>query len=84
VRRVRAAGHPVAHAHLTHLNPFAPNLGDVLSGYRKVLVPEMNMGQLSRLVRAEFLTDTTSLNKVQGLPFSATEVEAKIMEMLDV
>ena len=55
----------------------------VLAAYPKVLVPEMNMGQLSRLVRAEFLTDTTSLNKVQGLPFSATEIENKIMEMLD-
>ena len=83
VRRVRAAGRPVAHAHLVHLNPFAPNLGEVLAAYPKVLVPEMNMGQLSRLVRAEFLTPTTSLNKVQGLPFSATEIENKIMEMLD-
>jgi 2-oxoglutarate ferredoxin oxidoreductase subunit alpha len=80
---VRAAGRPVAHAHLVHLNPFAPNLGEVLAAYPKVLVPEMNMGQLSRLVRAEFLTPTTSLNKVQGLPFSATEIENKIMEMLD-
>ena len=83
VRRIRAADRPVAHAHLVHLNPFAPNLGEVLAAYPKVLVPEMNMGQLSRLVRAEFLTDTTSLNKVQGLPFSATEIENKILEMLD-
>jgi len=83
VRRVRAADRPVAHAHLVHINPFAPNLGEVLAAYPKVLVPEMNMGQLSRLVRAEFLTPTTSLNKVQGLPFSATEIENKILEMLD-
>jgi 2-oxoglutarate ferredoxin oxidoreductase subunit alpha len=84
VRRVRAAGHPVAHAHLVHLSPFAANLGDVLAAYPKVLVPEMNLGQLSKLVRAEFLTPAESLTKVQGLPFSATEIENKIMEMLDV
>jgi 2-oxoglutarate ferredoxin oxidoreductase subunit alpha len=83
VRRVRAAGRPVAHAHLVHLSPFAANLGEVLAAYPKVLVPEMNLGQLSKLVRAEFLTPAESLTKVQGLPFSATEIENKIMEMLD-
>jgi 2-oxoglutarate ferredoxin oxidoreductase subunit alpha len=83
VRRVRAAGRPVAHAHLVHLSPFAANLGEVLATYPKVLVPEMNLGQLSKLVRSEFLTPATSLTKVQGLPFSATEIENKIMEMLD-
>src|SRR6185437_911307 len=57
VRRVRARGLKVAHAHLVHLNPFPADLGDVLGRYRKVLVPEMNLGQLSRLVRAEFLVD---------------------------
>jgi 2-oxoglutarate ferredoxin oxidoreductase subunit alpha len=83
VRRVRAGGKQVAHAHLVHMNPFPENLGEVLSGYRKILVPEMNLGQLSRLVRAEYLVDAQTLSKVQGVPFSATEIEARILEMLD-
>jgi 2-oxoglutarate ferredoxin oxidoreductase subunit alpha len=66
------------------MNPFPSNLGEVLAKYPKVLVPEMNMGQLSKLVRAEFLVDAQSLSKVQGLPFSGAEIEAKIVEMLDV
>jgi 2-oxoglutarate ferredoxin oxidoreductase subunit alpha len=83
VRRVRAGGKQVAHAHLVHMNPFPANLGEVLSGYRKIVVPEMNLGQLSRLVRAEYLVDAQTLSKVQGVPFSATEIEARILEMLD-
>ena len=83
VRRVRAGGKQVAHAHLVHMNPFPANLAEVLSGYRKILVPEMNLGQLSRLVRAEYLVDAQTLSKVQGVPFSATEIEARILEMLD-
>jgi 2-oxoglutarate ferredoxin oxidoreductase subunit alpha len=83
VRRVRAAGRPVAHAHLTHLNPFPANLGEVLGSFSQVLVPEMNLGQLSKLVRAEFLVPARSLTKVQGVPFSATEIENTMMEMLD-
>jgi 2-oxoglutarate ferredoxin oxidoreductase subunit alpha len=83
VRRVRAAGRQVAHAHLVHLNPLPSNLGDVLRSYRRVLVPEMNLGQLSRLVRAEYLVDAQSLNRVQGVPFQAATIEEKILEMLD-
>ena len=82
-RRVRALGRKVAHAHLVHLNPFPSNLGEVLRRYPKVLVPEMNMGQLSRLVRAEFLVDAQSLSKVQGQPYRAGEIEAAILRMLD-
>jgi 2-oxoglutarate ferredoxin oxidoreductase subunit alpha len=82
VRRVRARGHKVAQAHLTHLNPFPADLGDVLRRYRKVLVPEMNLGQLSRLVRAEFLVDAKSFSKVQGLPFRASEIESAMLECL--
>jgi len=82
VRQARANGHKVAHAHLTHLNPFPANLGDVLASYPKVLVPEMNLGQLSRLVRAEYLVDAKSLTKVQGLPFRAAEIQAAIEEMI--
>jgi 2-oxoglutarate ferredoxin oxidoreductase subunit alpha len=82
VRRVRAQGHPVAHAHLRHLNPFPPNLGEVLRSYRKVLVPEMNLGQLLRLIRADFLIDAHGLNKVQGKPFQAEEIEKAIFDVL--
>jgi 2-oxoglutarate ferredoxin oxidoreductase subunit alpha len=84
VRQARDSGRKVAHAHLMHLNPFPSNLGEVLAKYPKVLVPEMNMGQLSKLIRADFLVDAQSLSKVQGLPFSGAEIEAKIVEMLDV
>jgi 2-oxoglutarate ferredoxin oxidoreductase subunit alpha len=83
VRRVRARGKSVAHAHLMHLNPFPANLGDVLARYRNVLVPEMNLGQLSKLLRAEYLVDAHSLTKVQGVPFRAAELEAKILEMIE-
>ena len=83
VRRVRAGGRRVDHAQVMHLNPFPENLGAVLAQYSKVLVPEMNMGQLVRLVRAEFLVDAQSLTKVKGLPFSAGEIEAKLVEMID-
>lgn len=82
VRQVRSAGKKVGHAHLVHLNPFPENLGDVLRSYRRILVPEMNLGQLSRLVRAEYLVDAKSLSKVQGLPFRAAEIEAAILELV--
>lgn len=82
VGRARALGRKVAQAHLVHVNPFPPNLGDVLRRYPRVLVPEMNLGQLSRLLRAEYLVDVISLSKVKGTPFRAVEIEAKIMEIL--
>jgi 2-oxoglutarate ferredoxin oxidoreductase subunit alpha len=82
VRRVRARGQRVASAHLVHVNPFPKDLGEVLGRYRKVLIPEMNLGQLSRLIRAEFLVDAKSLTKVQGQPFRASEIENKILEMV--
>ena len=82
-RLVRARGLQVATAHLTHLNPFPANLGDVLRRYPKVLVPEMNLGQLSRLLRAEFLVDAQSLSKVQGLPFKAAEIETAMLSLLE-
>ncbi|HUY40359.1 MAG TPA: 2-oxoacid:acceptor oxidoreductase subunit alpha [Candidatus Dormibacteraeota bacterium] len=81
-RRVRARGLDVAHAHLFHLNPFPADLGEVLRRYPKVLVPEVNLGQLSRLVRAEFLVDARSLNKMQGVPFRAAEIETAIVTLL--
>jgi 2-oxoglutarate ferredoxin oxidoreductase subunit alpha len=84
VRRVRARGLQVAHAHLVHLNPFPPNLGQVVKSYPKVLVPETNLGQLVKLVRAAFVVDARSLTKVQGVPFRAAEIEAAVLEMLGV
>ncbi len=82
VRRVRARGTKVAHSHLVHLNPLPPNLGDVLSRYSRIIVPEMNLGQLSKMVRAEFLVDARSVTKVQGQPFRAAELESAILEAL--
>jgi 2-oxoglutarate ferredoxin oxidoreductase subunit alpha len=82
VRRVRNAGHPVAQAHLRHLNPFPPNLGDVLRRYDKVLVPEINLGQLALLLRGRFLVDVISYNQVRGLPFRAAELAGVIEEVI--
>ena len=81
VRQARAEGTSVAHAHLMHLSPFPANLGEVLGRYQRVLVPEMNLGQLTKLVRAEYLVDAKTLSKVQGLPFRAAEIQAAIQEM---
>ncbi len=82
LRRVRARGLAVAHAHLVHLNPFPSNLGEILNRYDKILVPEMNLGQLSKLLRAEYLVDAHSFTKVQGLPFRASELEAAILSLI--
>jgi 2-oxoglutarate/2-oxoacid ferredoxin oxidoreductase subunit alpha len=82
VRRVRNGGGKVAHAHLNYLNPFPRNTGDVLRSYEKVLVPEMNLGQLLKLVRAEFLVDAVGYNKVRGLPFRSSELAEAIEGML--
>jgi len=82
VRRVRNAGHPVAQAHLRHLNPFPPNLGDVLRRYDQVLVPEINLGQLALLLRGRFLVDVISYNQVRGLPFKAAELAGVIEDVI--
>ncbi len=81
VRRVRAGGGKVAQAHLRYLNPFPRNLGDVLRTYDRVLVPEMNLGQLLKLIRAEFLVDAGGYNRVRGMPFTSQEL-AEAMEAL--
>jgi 2-oxoglutarate ferredoxin oxidoreductase subunit alpha len=82
-RRVRRTGRPVAHAHLRHLNPFPRNLGEVLRSYERVLVPEMNLGQLLKLVRAEFLIDAVGYNRVTGVPLRAAEVADAIEALVD-
>jgi 2-oxoglutarate ferredoxin oxidoreductase subunit alpha len=75
-------GHAVAHLHLRHLNPFPRGLGEVLSRYGKVLIPELNLGQLALLIRAKYLVDAVSFTKVKGRPFTISEVEQKIEEIL--
>jgi 2-oxoglutarate ferredoxin oxidoreductase subunit alpha len=83
VRRVRREGHNVAQAHLHYLNPFPRNTGEVLRRYDKILVPEMNLGQLLKLVRAEFLVDAVGYNRVRGLPFKAAELEEAITALVE-
>jgi 2-oxoglutarate ferredoxin oxidoreductase subunit alpha len=83
VRQVRDAGGAVAQAHLRHLNPFPANLGDVLRSYDKVLLPEINLGQLALLLRGRFLVDVISYNKVRGLPFQAAELASVIQDVID-
>lgn len=79
--RTRKAGTKVASAHLRHLNPLPNNLGQVLSSFDRILIPELNTGQLLKVIRAEFLIDATGLNQVTGEPFRVTDIEDKIAEM---
>ena len=81
VGRARAAGVNVAYARVRYLSPFSSNMATVLSSYEHVLVPELNNGQLSRLLRADFLKPVVSYNKVQGVPFGAKEIERQILEL---
>jgi 2-oxoglutarate/2-oxoacid ferredoxin oxidoreductase subunit alpha len=81
-RRVRNDGLPVATAHLRHLNPFPANLGEVLHRYDKVLVPEINLGQLALLLRGRYLVDVISYNRVRGLPFKAAELADAIKDVI--
>jgi 2-oxoglutarate ferredoxin oxidoreductase subunit alpha len=83
IERKQNAGKSVSHVHLRYLNPFPGDLGDILKQFDKVLVPELNLGQLLKLIRAEYLVDAVGFNKVQGQSFYVYEVEAKIDEMLN-
>ncbi|WP_405817276.1 2-oxoacid:acceptor oxidoreductase subunit alpha [Streptomyces sp. NBC_01390] len=83
VRRLRAAGQPIAQAHLRHLNPFPRNLGEVLRRYDKVVIPEMNLGQLATLIRAKYLVDAHSYNQVNGMPFKAEQLATALKEAID-
>ena len=83
MKPMREKGHRIGHVHLRYLNPLPRNLGDILKRYKKVLVPEMNMGQLVMILRAKFLVDAESYGKIQGKPFKQSEIEAKIEELLD-
>lgn len=81
VEQLRANGKKVARAHLRHINPFPSNTGEVLRSYDKVVVPEMNLGQLAKLLRAEFLVDVIGYDQVRGLPFTAAEIAQAITEL---
>jgi 2-oxoglutarate ferredoxin oxidoreductase subunit alpha len=81
-RRVRGEGLPVAHAHLRHLNPFPTNTGEIVRKYDKVVIPEMNLGQLALLIRGRFLVDAISYNRVTGLPFKAEELAGVIEDVI--
>ena len=82
VKEQRALGRRIGHVHLRYLNPLPRNLGEVLKRYRQVMVPEMNLGQLSFLLRAKYLVDAQGYNKIQGRPFKQAEIESKIEEVL--
>jgi 2-oxoglutarate ferredoxin oxidoreductase subunit alpha len=83
VSAARKRGLSVSRAHLRYINPFPKNLGDVLARFEKVLVPEMNLGQLSLLLRARYLKDIIGLNKVKGQPFTRQEIEDKIEQIVE-
>jgi len=82
VRFMQGNGYRVSSVHLRHLNPLPPDLGDILARFDKVLVPELNNGQLIRLLRADYLVDAIGLNKIQGKPFKVSEIVAKISELV--
>jgi 2-oxoglutarate ferredoxin oxidoreductase subunit alpha len=82
VDRLREQGASVSHAHLRYLNPFPKNLGDILQRFEKVLIPELNLGQLSLLIRARYLVDAVGLSKVQGSPFKVSEIVERCEELL--
>ncbi|MFF6966447.1 2-oxoglutarate ferredoxin oxidoreductase subunit alpha, partial [Streptomyces anthocyanicus] len=83
VRRIRKEGGQIAQAHLRHLNPFPANLGAVLERYDKVVVPEMNLGQLATLIRAKYLVDAQPYNQVNGMPFKAEQLATVLKEAID-
>ncbi len=82
LKNARIHGARIGHVHLRYMNPLPGNLGEVLKRYRKVLVPEMNMGQLAHVLRAKYLVDAISYGKIQGKPFKVSEIESKILEVL--
>ncbi|QIQ03245.1 2-oxoacid:acceptor oxidoreductase subunit alpha [Streptomyces liangshanensis] len=84
VRRLRKDGEAIAQAHLRHINPFPRNLGEILARYDKVVVPEMNLGQLATLLRAKYLVDAHSYNQVNGMPFKAEQLATALKEAIDV
>lgn len=83
VKELTDEGHSVAHIHVKYLNPFPKNLGELLRGFKRVMVPELNQGQLVKIVRSEFLIDARPLTKIKGLPFTASEVKEAALKTLE-
>lgn len=83
VREAIAEGHDVSHAHVKYMNPLPKNLGELIKGFDKVLIPEMNNGQLIKIIRDKYLVDAKGLNKIKGMPFASVEIKNKIVEMLN-
>jgi 2-oxoglutarate/2-oxoacid ferredoxin oxidoreductase subunit alpha len=84
VKELLNEGYDVAHVHLKHINPFPKNLGELLHNYDKIIIPEMNCGQLLQLVRAKYLVPAVGYSKVQGMPFTTAELKNKILELLNL
>jgi 2-oxoglutarate ferredoxin oxidoreductase subunit alpha len=83
VQRHHAKGHRVSHLHIRYLNPMQKNIGEILSRFKTILVPELNLGQLIKILRSTYLVPAVGLNKIQGAPFLAEEIEKKIDELLE-
>ena len=82
VNQCQAMGLSVAHAHLRYLHPFPRNLSEILDRYEKILIPELNMGQLHFVIRGKFLKDAIAMNKMEGKPFTVTEIVDRIQQIL--
>ena len=83
VKRARSEGKDVSHIHIRHMWPLPSNLKELLSGYKRVLIPEMNTGQLVNIIRAEYLIDAQSMTKISGQPYKIKEIEAEIASQLE-
>ena len=82
VRHIKEKGYNASQAHIRYIHPFPKNLGDILNRFKKVLIPELNMGQMATVIRSTYLRDVIQFNKVQGQPFKVAEIESKIIEVL--
>jgi 2-oxoglutarate ferredoxin oxidoreductase subunit alpha len=79
---LQAAGHAVSHAHLRYVRPFPKNLGKIIKGFDKVLIPEINNGQLIKIIRDQYMVDAIGFNKIKGIPITKTELVEKIRTLL--
>jgi 2-oxoglutarate ferredoxin oxidoreductase subunit alpha len=84
VKQCNAKGMAVGHIHLTYLSPFPKNLGDLLKNYDHIIVPEINNGQLVKIIRDQFLVDAKGLNKIKGIPFSTKEIVEAIEQKFEL
>jgi 2-oxoglutarate ferredoxin oxidoreductase subunit alpha len=82
VTELQAAGHAVSHAHIKYMRPFPKNLGSIIAGFDKVLIPELNNGQLIKIIRDQYLVDAKGYNKVMGIPITKTEIMDTVLNML--